>query len=387
MKTQTLPTEIQEMSKGVSVEKRNEVQNVLNKVFDGVSNMREQLESIEVKDEKDKVNMKLANTIRLGVRQVRLDADKVFSAKRSEVQQQMLSFKTEDSLWLKAKQVKDILTKEIEENAKWKEETAKRFEQEQIELKIKQRENLVNKLNPEIDRSEFENMGDDTFASFIKGIEKDYNDRIEAEKKAEAERIEKERLDKKEHDRRFEIAPFAQFNEGNKDLREMEDSEYNKLLKSLKDAKKEYEIQQEEQRKENERLKKEREAENKRREEEEEQRKALEEERLKKEKAEAKRIADEQAKKQAEHDAQLKKERQAREKLEREAKEKVEAELKSKKEAELAPDKNKLESLAKDISEISLPELKSDEAKEVLRKAQILLDKTSNYIKEQSVKL
>jgi len=172
MKNEVLPVEIQEMAKGVSVEKRNEVQSVLNKVFNGVSKMREQLDSIIVVDENDKVNMKLANTIRLGVRQVRLDANEIFDAKRSEVQQRMKSDKAEDSLWLKSKQIKDILTKEIEENARWKEETAKRFGVEQKEIKTQKRENLLSKFNPEILRNEFENMGDETFNTFLSGIEK-----------------------------------------------------------------------------------------------------------------------------------------------------------------------------------------------------------------------
>ena len=63
-----LPGEVAEIAKNVSVEKRNEVQTVLNHVFNGVSKMREQLDSVIVTDVNDKVNMKLANTIRLGVR-------------------------------------------------------------------------------------------------------------------------------------------------------------------------------------------------------------------------------------------------------------------------------------------------------------------------------
>ena len=77
-----------------------------------LSKMREQLERVTVESIDDKVNMKLANTIRLGVRQVRLEAEKTFDAKRAEVQQKMLSYKTEDQLWLKAKQTMQILTKE-----------------------------------------------------------------------------------------------------------------------------------------------------------------------------------------------------------------------------------------------------------------------------------
>jgi serine kinase of HPr protein (carbohydrate metabolism regulator) len=76
--------------------------------------MREQLDSVNVADEFDKASMKVANTIRLNVRQVRLEAEKTFDKKREEVQAQMIGFKTEDALWLKAKQTMQILTKEIE---------------------------------------------------------------------------------------------------------------------------------------------------------------------------------------------------------------------------------------------------------------------------------
>ena len=201
MKENFLPAEVATIAEKVSVEKRNEVQAVLNHVFNGVSKMREQLDGVTVADANDKVNMKLANTIRLGVRQVRLEAEKTFDAKRAEVQQAMLSYKTEDQLWLKAKQTMQILTKEIEENARWKEETVKRFEAEQKELKVQQRMLKVVKVAPEMARSEFENMSDETFEMFYSGIEKAYNDKIEDEKKAEEERIAKEKSEAEERER------------------------------------------------------------------------------------------------------------------------------------------------------------------------------------------
>ncbi|MFA5432902.1 MAG: hypothetical protein WC319_08530 [Candidatus Paceibacterota bacterium] len=80
MENLNLPAEVAQIAQNVSVEKRNEVQSVLNYVFNGVSKMREQLDNIVVANETDKVNMKLANTIRLGVRQVRLESEKTFDA-------------------------------------------------------------------------------------------------------------------------------------------------------------------------------------------------------------------------------------------------------------------------------------------------------------------
>ncbi len=124
----------------------------------------------------------------MAVRAERLEAEKKFDSKRDEVQAKMLSFKTEDSLWLKAKQTMQILTKELEEVAKWKEETKERFDAEQRELKIQDRILKVQKFNPNIQRSEFESMSDETFNSFLSGLEASYLAQIEAERKAEEAR-------------------------------------------------------------------------------------------------------------------------------------------------------------------------------------------------------
>lgn len=359
-KLMVLPEEVAQIAENVSVEKRSEVQNVLNHVFNGVQKMREQLEMVEVKDENDTVNMKLANTIRLGVRRERLDAEKVFDAKRAEVQKQMLSYKTEDSLWLKAKQTMQILTKEIEENAKWKEETRERFEKEQRELVIQRRMVEVAKIAPEIDRTVIEDMNEDTFKIFFKGIEKEYNDRIEAERKAEEERIAKEKAEAEERERI---------------------------------------------RLENEKLKKEAEAKEKQLAEEkakaEAERKALEEKaRKEREEAEAKlkaeqekaRIEAEKAKAEKEKlEAELKAKREAEEKAQREQKERLIAEQKAKelaeKKAKNAPDKEKLIELANRLDNFDLPEIKGEEANKILSDVKNLIGKISNFIREKSYNL
>lgn len=342
MEILTLPAEVAQIAQNVSVEKRTEVQSVLNHVFNGVAKMREQLDTVVVADEDDRVNMKLANTIRLGVRQVRLDAEKTFDAKRSEVHAQMLSFKTEDQLWLKAKQTMQILTKEIEEQARWKEETKQRFDAEQKELKIQQRIVQVSKFS-EMPRSDFENMSDDAFLVFLAALEKQYNDRIQAEKKLEEERILREKAEAEERERvRLE----------------------NERLKAEAVAKE----------------------------------KQMAEERAK---AEAERKATEAAaaKIKAEADAKLKAERDAREKLERELKAKAEAEQKAikqteekaaaelkaqqlaEKKAKSAPDKLKMEQLAIKIESLELPELKGDELKATLESTKVLLAKVCTYIR------
>jgi hypothetical protein len=353
----TLPIEVAEIAKNVSTEKRNEVQLVLNHVFNGVSKMREQLDSVTVTDENDKVSMKLANTIRLSVRQVRLDSEKTFDAKRAEVQQQMLSFKTEDSLWLKAKQTMQILTKEIEENARWKEETKQRFDAEQKEIKTQQRMLKVAKVAPEMARSEFENMSDETFDIFLRGIEKDYNDKIEAERIAAEERLKAEKLERE----RIEAQRIE-----------------NERLKAEAEAK-EKQLADERAKAEAERKKIEEAA---RKEREEAERKLKSEQ-------EAARIAAEKAK--AEKDkleAELRAKAEAEEKAKKEAEAKAIAEQKAKEAAERkaknAPDKEKLILLVEKIKNIPLPELSTNEAAEIIKNVNILISKLNSYILEKA---
>lgn len=351
-----LPVEVEEIAKNVSVEKKNEVQTVLNQVFDGVSKMREQLDTVNVVDPEDKVNMKLANTIRLGVRQVRLNAEKIFDKKREEVQQQMLSYKTEDQLWLKAKQTMQILTKEIEEQARWKEETKQRYEAEQRELKVQQRIVQVSKFAPEMSRSEFEHMSDDGFSLFLSGIEKQYNDRIETERKLEEERIAKEKAEAEERER------IRQENE--------------RLKKEAEAKEKALEIERQkvaaERKAAEEKAKKERE---------ESERILLEERKAAQEKL---RIEQEKARKLAlEIETKNKAEQDAKEKAEREAKEKAEAE-KARIESELNKgDSAKLNDLVNDLEVLKTKyQFKSAKNIKMYSDVNILIDKVISHIKK-----
>lgn len=364
-----LPTEVAQIAENVSVEKRNEVQTVLNHVFNGVAKMREQLDSVAVIDENDKVNMKLANTIRLGVRQVRLDAEKTFDAKRTEVQAQMLSYKTEDQLWLKAKQTMQILTKEIEENARWKEETRERFEKEQHELKIQQRLVSVGKFDSEIQRADIESMSDAAFDAFLAGVEKKYNDWQEHIRKEEEERIE---LEKKAvlHEQRKQLAiPYYEFwSEFEKTLHFGEQSEvdFDNFLTRVKKAKEDNDAKIEQQRIENERLKAEAEA-------------------------KEKQLAEERAKAAAEKaklEAEIKAKADAEEKARKEAEAKIIAEQKAKEAAEKkaanTPDKTKLIEFSKQIKAIQLPHVKSEEAKKIASDIENLLEKVCVFINEKA---
>lgn len=315
----TLPTEVNELAAKVSANKQAEVQTVLQQIFTGTADWEKQVDAIDVKGVDDKMSIQLAEVARKNAKQARLNAEKIFDAKREDVQRLKAEFDLEDKLWLKAKQVMQLKFKSIEDKAEWKANFVKRFEAEQKELRTQKRINEISKYG-QINRVEFENMADESFESFLSGLKSTFEAKIEAERIAEEQRAEVERLEKLRWERADLIKPYYDFFKEDVKLSELTNEQFLDLFKNLKTTKAEHEKNQEKVRLENERLK----AEAKKREEE------IEAER-KKHREESERLA----KIEAEKIAKLKAEAEAKLKAEREAKEKLELELKAKKEAEI----------------------------------------------------
>lgn len=205
--------------------------------------------------------------------------------------------------------------------------------------------------------------------------------------------------------REMELLPLAEFVPPGLNFGEMSEEDYCKILNGAKlqlharvkaeaeriEKEKAEAEERERVRLENERLKAEAEA----------REKQLAEERARAE-AERKALEEKAQKEKAAADAKLKAEREAREKLEaelkaeaerivrakREAEAKAAAELKAKQDAKrrakAAPDKAKLNDFAKMLDELTLPEIKSEEAQKVLTDVKTLLSKVSNFIREKS---
>lgn len=195
------------------------------------------------------------------------------------------------------------------------------------------------------------------------------------------------RKEKIKEERHIELAPFQEFIPFGINLGEMTEEDYGKLLNGAKlkvqaridaeKAAKEKAIAEEREREririENEKLK----AEAKK------QQAILEAERKKADdilEAQRKQAAKKQAELQARIDADAKAKREEEERVIAEAKKQQLLEKKAKS----APDKDKLESLAKFIDEINMPELATNDAKVILQNAKALLSKVSAFIREKS---
>jgi len=199
---------------------------------------------------------------------------------------------------------------------------ARRLEDLQVD-----RENELSKyLNDDIER-DLSGMADDVWNAFIATTKKNCEDNIAAEKKAEAEKIAKEKAEKAEQER---------------------------IKKENETLKAEVE-------------KKEKEAE------------ALEN-KVKKEREASEAIATKKAEETAKVEAELKAKKDA------EAKAIVDAK-KAEKQAQLAPDKEKLSELVDTINSIEMPDLKTPEAEEIIKSVNTLLDKVTDYISKKSKEL
>lgn len=100
-------------------------------------------------------------------------------------------------------------------------------------------------------------MSDDEYKKIYNGAKLQFDAKVAEDLRLEEERLENQRLDEAERNRRLEIAPYVQFLSHSIELRSMSDADYKKLLQSLVEAKKSYDDEQEQIRLENERLKKE----------------------------------------------------------------------------------------------------------------------------------
>ena len=170
--------------------------------------------------------------------------------------------KTTKEFFLKGGQFIDaIKNKEVAENERMEEMLEKIEKHAEIQEQKRQKE-LSDKRISEIEIYQefvpfglnFGTMPEEEFQKVFNGAKLQYEAKIEAEKKAELVRIENERLDKLESERRLEVAPFVQFISESQDLRNMSDVNYSNFLQNLQNAKSEYEKEQERIRIENEKL-------------------------------------------------------------------------------------------------------------------------------------
>lgn len=251
-----------------------------------------------------------------------------------------------------------IKNKEVSENERMEEQLLKAekhfeaLEKERLLVVHNERVAQLIPFNYEIGNIDFSAMDDNMFNAILTGAKKNHEDKVEAEKKAEAERLEAIRLAEEEKEKqRLELERLRVENEAKEKQLEQERLEAEKI-------------------------------------------RLAEKQKADAELAEQKRLADIEAKKQAEIIAKqkevadrLEKELKAKADAELKEKQRIEAEVKAKLEAEKkaakAPDKDKLKEYIVSIDPKMNFDLKTMEAAKVLGEINVKLAAFKTWAKQQ----
>ena len=321
-------------SSGIPAEKQNAIVETLGSFFNKAAEWDKTIASIVINDVSEIGKMKMAREGRLTLRSMRLEAKKIVESKRGEIKYRMNNDVLEDKLWLKSYQMIEATFNNLETKLEEKERYAEIVEEKRRESLRLERSEKLSAYGVDCSLYNLGIMPQDQFDALIQMQE----NLKEQARKAEEERLAKEKAEAEEREKvRLE----------------------NERLKA-EAAKKELELVAERKRIELE--KKELEA------------------KAQKEIAERKKV-----------EAELLAKKEAEEKQKREAEAKLKAEQKAAKEAEKktknAPDKEKLETLIKNIGMIEMPNCQSAEAKEIVKQVAGLLTKVKDFIQTKSTTL
>jgi hypothetical protein len=329
------------VNSGIAIQEGEEIKQSYLPFLSQLAETQSQATKINFKNP-SQIDETIARELRLKTVKIRTGAEKI---KESRKQTYLLKGNLEQAAYnLIAASCK--LTEATFENVEKAREIAEK--KRQIELR-KEREEKLSPYTENVVIYPLGLMSEDEFSALYVSLRSAHESRLEAEKKAEADRIAKEKKDAEEREaQRLENIRLKEEAAERERLAEIELKKQAKILADQK-AKADKECA------------------------------AL------LEKAEAERKERERL------EAEIKAKNEAIEKAQKEAAAKLETERKAKeaqeKKAGLAPDKDKLKSLAATIKTIQLPEVKNLEAQAVIADVQSLLNKVVNFINEKAEKL
>jgi hypothetical protein len=320
---------------GLEKSKSNYLLEKFQAFFEMADEWEKKVEQIKVTSREQVAEMKMAREGRLFLKAKRIEVEKA----RKELKEQSLrEGKAIDGVANILKSLIVPLEEKLENYEKFAELEDARIKEEN---RMRRHEMLI-PFGIDVSSFDLGGMSEETFFNLYDMSKKNHEEKIENEKRAEAERIEREKREVEERERqRVE----------NERLRAEAVERERKIAEEREKA--------------------------------EAERRAIEE-RARIEREELKRIA---AEERAKQEAILNAERKERERIEAEIRAKAEAEERVRKEKEAeerrvkrAPDKEKLIALSLHLQAMNLPEVSSDEAKNILSGVKNLLEKISSYI-------
>jgi hypothetical protein len=187
-------------------EKKEVVKNLLDPFFAKAREWQKQVETIVVTDPTQTDKMALAKTGRLQLKNMRLDAKDLVTLQRQSIKARMADDVLEDKLWLHSGQIMEAVFKNLETKLEEKEKFAERYQAELEEkLRAERTQILAEYGQPEIPG--LGKMLQDQFDMYIAGVKA----KFEADKKAEEERIEAQRIQDLQNERYSILCRYEDF--------------------------------------------------------------------------------------------------------------------------------------------------------------------------------
>lgn len=332
--------------------------------FEIASEWEQKAKMLTVTNEMQRAEMKMAREGRLFLKEKRVAVE---NTRKLLKEQSLREGQTIDSIARILKNLIEPIEDHLEKQEKFIEIKEAAFKAERKEKRVR----ILASLQFDFTYTDLLNMPDEQFDMLVLRLENERDARIAAEKKAEEERIAREKAEAEERERvRLDNIRLKA---------EAEELE-RKMAEERAKAEAERKVLEEKVRKERE------EAEAKRREIEEKTRKEREEleRKILAEQEIARKEAEKAASEKAKLESELRAKAEAEERVRKAEADRVAAEKEAARKAQAAPDKEKLYSFATVIDGLVLPELNSPEADSILSNAKILLSKVSAYIREKT---
>ena len=244
--TQELVTVIKET--GIEKTMAGTLQEKFNGFFEEAKKFEAEAKKIKITDVTQVEDMKKARELRLNIKNIRVNAEKVKSQLKEDI---IRNGKAIDGVY----NVIVALTKPVEQYLDDQEKYVIKIEEARKEKLEFERRTELSQYIDDVTYYDLKNMPEEGYQQILKSAKLAKEAELEAIKKAEEERVELEKKEKVLTTRRIELAPFTDFlnQEFSLDI-DTTENEYQNALNSAKEIKQKYDDDQEKIRIENEKL-------------------------------------------------------------------------------------------------------------------------------------
>lgn len=184
----------------------DQVNQSLTPFFAKVQEWQQTIKTIVITDPSETGKMKMAREGRLALRQMRLDGTEIVKSNREIIKKRMESDVLEDKLWLKSGQIMELEYKTLEAQLEEKEKFAENFEiSRKKALHATRATELVQYGWQDLGLMHLGEMDDGSYAALLNGTRIQHEEKLRAEAQATKERLEQEKKDILERERRNEL--------------------------------------------------------------------------------------------------------------------------------------------------------------------------------------